>query len=178
MKNVYLLPLLYDTKLILKSNLSQAENFALTELIKNNKSYSVIANEANLSAERVRQLIANGIGKILFTIKDLLNKSNLLESIMAEKNALEQEVKSLKSKLKGGSGKEHQIKMDFLTPNISINEINFSVRARGVLDKLNIKFTKDLLNLSKAKLDSVDKAGVKTIDEIIRRIEEYGIMIK
>lgn len=177
MKSDWLVNLIIDSKLIDNSFLSEKERYSLMAYLKEKKIYVDIAKEIDLTDERVRQLIENGIGKIFLTIKDLLAKSSWLEKTLVEKNALEQELIKLKNKFKKQLTSEQQLKMNFEKADISTDEMRFSARAKKTLDELNIKSAIELSTLTRQTLASTEKAGVKTVEEIIRRAEEYGIKI-
>ncbi len=172
--------LIINTGLIEISFLSVNEQYALTAYLQENETYSKIGEEMQLTDERARQLIVKGFEKILLTIRSLIAKSVRLESILIEKENIGKELFALHENFKEEQqlSKEGLIK---LVPNGSNNllgSIPFSVRAKRALDTLKIESIADLSSLTKEKLNSLRQVGVKTIDEIIRKSEEYGIKIE
>ena len=63
-------------------------------------------------------------------------------------------------------------------PRVSIDEVEFSVRARNCLIRIGIKFMDELGNLSEQDLGNIKNAGRKTIDEIKDKAQQYGINFK
>ena len=168
--------LIIDTKLIDNSLLSEAEQSSIIALLKDNKNYLEIGKEFNLSNERVRQIVENGMGKVLLTVKELIAKSKLIPSLVAENKMVKSQLKEIRVKLKNQLENEAlNIKVKYV--NIPIDEIRFSVRAQTALTILIIKSTGDLKNLTRQKLNSTPSIGMKPIEEIIRVAEEYGIQI-
>lgn len=177
MKTDWLSKFVISTTLIDNSYLSEKEKYVLTAYLKQNKTYADIANEINLTDERVRQLIENGFGKIFLSMKALIAKSHWLQKTLIKNIALENELTDLKNNFKKQFATEQLSKVNFEQANIHIDDMRFSVRAKKVLDDLNIKTIKDLSFLTKHTLNSKERVGVKTSEEIIRRAEEYGIKI-
>ena len=176
-KEKWLNNFIFDTALIDHSFLSETERFSLKSFLQDNKTLAQTGQEIEVSDERVRQLIENGMGKILLNTKDLIAKSFWLQKTLTEKDTLQKELESLKFKFKKELASEKQLTMSFEETDMPITNIPFSVRAKKVLTDLNINTANQLATLTKDKLNSLKKTGVKTVDEIIRRAEEIGIKI-
>lgn len=168
---------IFDTSLAYDSFLSEKELDSLKGYFLEKKTLNQIGKEINLTNERVRQLVQNGMGKILLNAKGLIAKKEWLEKTLKEKEILLKELSDLKLKFKKELADSKQLTLRFEEKDVPIINMPYSVRARNVLKKLNIKTANQLAQLSLARLNSVEKAGVKTVHEIIRRAEEFGIKI-
>ncbi|TAL48115.1 MAG: hypothetical protein EPN92_04080 [Chitinophagaceae bacterium] len=177
MKNDWLSKFIFDTKLIEVNYLNEPERISLTSYLKDKKTLDVIAQELELSDERIRQVIENGMGKIFLLIKELLSKNKYLQSLQIENQRLEFELNELNSKFKDELEKEKTLTLKVKSPDISIDDILLSHRAHRTLMILKIKSIKDLKTVTKTTLATVPGNGVKTIEEIIRVAAEYGIKI-
>jgi hypothetical protein len=177
MKRDWLTLLLFDTKLIENSLLSEKEIMALTSYVKERKNYADISKEIGVTDERVRQLIENAIGKILLSIKNLLAKASLFQATLVEKKLLEDELVELKLRFQKNLDEEEKNGVRIKPFGIAINDVRFSIRAKKVLADLNIKYIEDLKQLSLKTLTSVEGTGIKTVEEIKRIAEEYGVNI-
>lgn len=178
MKSDWLLKLIIDTKLIGNASLLGKEYLVMMAYLKNGKSATEIAQEIGLSGERVRQIIDKAFEKLLFTIMDSMAKATLIQTTLAENDALKKELIQLKTKFKKQLADDQQLKFDFTQPNVSTDKMRFSVRAENALDHLGITSLKDLSNLTRQILYSKKGVGAKTVEEIIRKAEEYGVKIK
>lgn len=169
--------LLFDTGLINNSSLSEKEIFSIKSHIQEGKSLSEISQELGVTNERIRQIIENGFGKILLTVKTLLAKSVWLEKILAEKEDLEKELSKLKTNLQNDPVNDQKMTIELDKCNIPISDLPFSVRAKKALAKLNINSVNQLDQLDLQKLKILSQVGIKTINEIINRAKEMGIKI-
>jgi Bacterial RNA polymerase, alpha chain C terminal domain len=176
-KEKWLNSLVFDTTLIENSFLSEKEIFSIKRFLQDKKSLSQIGKETELTDERVRQVIENGIGEILLTTKDLIAKNSWLQKTLAEKEDIQKELTGLKLKFKKELASEHQLKLTFDEKDMPITNMLFSVRAKKVLVDININSANLLAKLTMKKLTSIDKVGVKTVHEIVRRADEIGIKI-
>jgi len=177
MKKDYLIQLIFDTNLVNSSSLSERELLALNGYLRENKSYTEISKEIGITDERVRQLIENAICKIFIAIRDFLAKASLLEAALKKNLLLDCELKKIKLKFVKELEEEQSVPARVKTIDISIDHIRLSSRAKKILVSLNIKGTKDLAILTRQALNSADKAGVKSVEEIVRVAAEYGINI-
>ncbi|MDQ6844026.1 MAG: hypothetical protein M3Z92_06710 [Bacteroidota bacterium] len=100
-----------------------------------------------------------------------------MQKTLKEKELLQKELEDLKFKFRKELASEKQLIISFEENDMPIINVPFSVRAKKVLSDLNINTANQLANLTKDKLNSLEKTGVKTVDEIIRRAEELGIKI-
>lgn len=176
-KGRWLISLIFDTKLIDNSSLSKKEMFAIKSYLKDKKTLKQIGNEIELTDERVRQLIENGMGKVLLTTRDLIAKRIWLQRILVERENLQRELTGLKIKFKKELDSEQQLTLGFDEIDMPITNIYFSVRAKKVLNDLNIKSANQLAKLTMDKLTSIDKVGIKTVNEIVIKAEEIGVKI-
>lgn len=62
--------------------------------------------------------------------------------------------------------------------NLTINQLQFSVRTYNCLNRADIYTLRDLVALSKNDLYKVRNLGSKCVDEIINKLEEYGLSLK
>jgi Bacterial RNA polymerase, alpha chain C terminal domain/Sigma-70, region 4 len=178
MKKDWLEYLIIDSKLIDASLLSEMERHSVIAYIKEKKTLVEIGKEIELTDERVRQLIENGVGKVLLTTKELLAKSKYLQSLYAENQMLKTQLKELRTESENQLEKTKTLNVRIKHADILIDDIRFSVRANKILTILNVKSTKELNQLTRQNLISVPGSGMKTIEEIIRVAEEFGIIIK
>jgi hypothetical protein len=177
MRTDWLKRFIFDTKLFDNVSLSYKEIISPEAYIKDKKTYEEIGNQIGVSDERVRQLIENGLGKIFLAVKDILARSQLLRASLTEKQFLEYQLTQLKTKFKKELKEEQLASVRVKPLQIPISDISLSVRAKKILKELNIIYISDMTKLSRQILYSVDRAGVKTVEEIIRISEEYGVKI-
>jgi DNA-directed RNA polymerase subunit alpha len=64
------------------------------------------------------------------------------------------------------------------TPNISIEDLELSVRAFNCLKRANIHNIDDLLNKSEHDLLNIKNFGKKSSDEVIERLQAFGLFLK
>lgn len=177
MKTDWITKFIIETNLIENSFLSQMEYFVLNAYLIEKKNIREIAEETRYSDNKVRHLIENSFGKIFLTIKDLIAKSFWLQKTLSENDALTKELSFLKNKYKKQIAKEQQLIFNFDQAHINIDNLRFCVRAKNILKNLEIKTLGDLAKLNMQNLNSKEKVGVKTVNEIVCRAEEYGIKI-
>lgn len=176
-KEQWLNKFIFGTSLIDNSFLSPTEILSIKAYLQDNQTYEQIGKEMKLSDQRISKLIENGMGKILLNTKGLIAKNILLQKTFAERDTLQKELASLKFKFKRELGAEKQLTLSFEEDVQLIANIPFSVRARKVLQNLNIKTPNQLSALTKGRLTSIQNVGVKTVEEIIQRAAEVGIKI-
>ena len=170
--------LIFNTELIDNSTLNEKEVFCIKEYLLEKKAISVISNEIDYSNEAVRKIIENGMGKIFFFAKELISKNKWLKINLEEKERIQNELNEIKYKFRKQLAVEKQLKLTFIEDDLPFSKSLFSVRANSVLTTLKINTINDFKQLTIEKLKSIDRVGVKTIHEIIRRGEEIGIKIQ
>lgn len=163
---------------LLKSDfLSETEKALVLQYVFNKKEASEIALEFNLSDHRVRQILNESVNKIILRIDELIFRSKYLDKLIIEKENIELENRKLKVKFKNYLKLESQFTMDFESGNESIEILKFSVRAKRVLEELNVRKVHDLASLTINDLNNKRQVGRKTIAEIVSKCQEYGIKI-
>jgi hypothetical protein len=169
---------IFDTLLFYHSGLTEIERVALSSYMQNNKNITQIGLEIHLTDERVRQIIENAMSKIFKSTKHLINKNVILQKTLSENRNLKDKLNYIAKIANTVSSSENEV--DFVSEEIEmqISDMPFSVRAKNTLAELDIITVNQLSLLKKNDLYLKSKAGVKTVDEIIRRAEEIGIKIK
>jgi hypothetical protein len=169
---------IFDTLLFYHSGLSEIERVALSSYLQNNKSLNQIGLEINLTDERVSQIIDNAMIKIFQSTKHLININIILHKTLSENRNLKDKLNYIAKIVNTVSSSENEV--DFIPAEIEmqISDMPFSVRAKKTLAELDIITVNQLSLLKRNDLYLKSKAGVKTVDEIIRRAEEIGIKIK
>src|SRR6185312_11946717 len=177
-KGKWLKILLFDTKLLDNSFLSEKEIFCIKSHLGNEKSFHQIGREIELTDERVRQIIENGLGKVFLATKNFIAKNYLLQKTLTEKEALEKEIRELRKRVTTEEYSIRELELTFDEKIIPIHGTLFSVRALNALKQLNIGSVNQLARVTIEQLTSINKVGAKTINEIVNRAEELGIRIK
>lgn len=72
--------------------------------------------------------------------------------------------------------KDDDIQSKVLT--LPIEEMDFSVRSYNCLKRANINTVEDLVNKSKADMLKVRNLGLKSIEEVIQKLETYGLGLR
>jgi len=72
--------------------------------------------------------------------------------------------------------KDDDIQSKVLT--LPIEEMDFSVRSYNCLKRANINTVEDLVNKSKADMLKVRNLGLKSIDEVVQKLETYGLGLR
>lgn len=172
-KERWLNNIIFDTELIDHSYLSETERYSLKSFLLDNKTLAQIGKEIETSDERARQIIKNAIGKILLNTNNLIAKSFWLQKTLKEKDQLQNELKDIKLKFKKELASEKQLTILFEEIDMPIANISFIVRAKNLLADLKVNTVGQLATLTKNKLFLMKNAGIKTDDEIIKKVEEF-----
>lgn len=172
-KERWLNNIIFDTELIDHSYLSETERYSLKSFLLDNKTLAQIGKEIETSDERARQIIKNAIGKILLNTNNLIAKSFWLQKTLKEKDQLQNELKDIKLKFKKELASEKQLTILFEEIDLPITNISFIVRAKNLLMDLKVNTVGQLATLTKNKLFLMKIAGIKTDDEIIKKVEEF-----
>lgn len=172
-KERWLNNIIFDTELIDHSYLSETERYSLKSFLLDNKTLAQIGKEIETSDERARQIIKNAIGKILLNTNNLIAKSFWLQKTLKEKDQLQNELKDIKLKFKKELASEKQLTILFEEIDLPITNISFIVRAKNLLADLKVNTVGQLATLTKNKLFLMKIAGIKTDDEIIKKVEEF-----
>lgn len=170
--------LLFETNLILNSELNEKEFYAITKYLQENLTLLEIGNNVKLTPERIRQIIETGNNKILASITELILIKSKFQSLLQQNETLTKELLNLKNKFKKELAAENQLSLTFENAYTPINNLNFTVRAQKIFKELNIDFVEQLDSLTISKLNSTNKIGAKTIHEIITKANELGVKIK
>lgn len=172
-KERWLNNIIFDTELIDHSYLSETERYSLKSFLLDNKTLAQIGKEIETSDERARQIIKNAIGKILLNTNNLIAKSFWLQKTLKEKDQLQNELKDIKLKFKKELASEKQLTILFEEIDLPITNISFIVRAKNLLADLKVNTVGQLATLTKNNLFLMKNAGIKTDDEIIKKVEEF-----
>lgn len=62
--------------------------------------------------------------------------------------------------------------------SLPIEDLDFSVRSYNCLKRANINTVEDLVNKSKADMLKVRNLGLKSIEEVIQKLETYGLSLR
>ena len=60
----------------------------------------------------------------------------------------------------------------------SIEDLDFSVRAYNCLKRAGINTVEDLIKKSRGDMLKVKNLGIKSIDEVIAKLESYGLSLR
>jgi DNA-directed RNA polymerase alpha subunit len=178
MTSNWLSKLIIETGLFNHSLLNEKEIYVIQAHVGDEKAFNGIAEELDLSSERVRQIFENGLGKILINIRDFELRMTRMNELIKENDMLKSEIAILKKRFKKELATDKQIPLNFESSKIPLSEMPFSVRAFNALKGLNINTLGELATKSKEELYAQQNVGVKTIQEIINRAEEYGVKIE
>ena len=61
---------------------------------------------------------------------------------------------------------------------LPIEDMDFSVRSYNCLKRANINTVEDLVNKSKADMLKVRNLGLKSIEEVVQKLETYGLSLR
>ena len=61
---------------------------------------------------------------------------------------------------------------------LPIEEMDLSVRSYNCLKRAGVNTVEDLIKKSKADMLKVKNLGVKSIDEVIQKLESYGLSLR
>ena len=175
-KQKWLNNLIFDSGLFDLTVLSEKEILYIKRYLQDKKSPGEIAHEVEVSVERVKQMIENGIDKILVTLKEIISKKIWFQEVSNEKKILQNELAALRTRFKKELADEKQT-MEYERLNIPISNLLFSARAKTVLSYIDLRTLNDLRYLTLEQLNRARNAGPKTIDEIVTKAREFGIEI-
>lgn len=122
---------------------------------------------------------------IMKTEQELLSYKNFGETSLTEiKEMLSQKGLSLGQGLDGKGGDavsgrnplEATVSVEVL--NQSIEDLNFSVRSRRCMERLEVRSVRDLINKTEVELMSAKNFGMTSLNEIKRKLAEIGLSLK
>ncbi|MBA2501002.1 MAG: hypothetical protein H0V30_14865 [Chitinophagaceae bacterium] len=87
MQTTWLRHFIYNTQLINYCHLTKPEKKVLEKYIRYEASIALIAQEEGLSEEKIKSLLENGMGKILFFVKNVLSKSDYAKQMLDSQNS-------------------------------------------------------------------------------------------
>lgn len=189
---------------VTRERVRQIENKALRRLGKGKCSYD-ISIDMNAYSEEEREKITEEIERIKRDIQlqngDLLKNINKIKSIQEENKIIS--VEKLKQRIIEGEepiekllrfsyddliemGLEQElvnkisleIKEYKESMVLNLEELNFSIRTYNCLKRAGVTSTKDLTNMTKEQLMQVRNLLEKNIDEVVAKMQEYGISFK
>lgn len=175
-KEKWLNTLIFDTALFDATPLTNEENITITKYLLDRKTPEQIAKKSALPVDEVKKIIKTGIKKILLTSKEILAKKIWFQQILNEKEILQNELETLRERFKIELADE-KLTEKFERLNVPVSNLFFSPRAEGVFRSLNIKTLNDLARLSLDDLKRTRNAGVMTVNEIVKKAREIGILI-
>jgi len=160
--------IIVETGLINFAHLNEREQFILESHLYKQIPIAQIAVEIDLTNERVRQVLENGLGKVLIFTKYLI-ATNASKYLRSNVDSLENDSSQMKA---------YSLNQGFFEMDANIEVIKFSVRASRIMKHFGIKTISDLRKISFDELNNLDQAGVKTVNEIVNRASEFGVIIK
>ena len=131
---------------------------------------SNIAEELELSRERVRQIVVKAIRKFNYAIKELAD-------LKQENNSLKEEIKNVKMQLIMQEGEEEEQFEDVPPSVFSIRLVNFNlpVRVLNVTKAADIDTIGDLEQYSKIEMEKFRNFGKKSLMQLDEFIHEMGL---
>lgn len=131
---------------------------------------STIAEELELSRERVRQIVVKAIRKFNYAIKELAD-------LKQENNSLKEEIKNVKMQLIMQEGEEEEQSEDVPPSVFSIRLVNCNlpVRVLNVTKAADIDTIGDLVQYSKFEMVKFRNFGKKSLMQLDEFIHEMGL---
>lgn len=131
---------------------------------------SNIAEELELSRERVRQIVVRAIRKFNYAIKELAD-------LKQENNSLKEEIKNVKMQLIMQEGEEEEQSEDVPPSVFSIRLVNCNlpVRVLNVTKAADIDTIGDLVQYSKFEMVKFRNFGKKSLMQLDEFIHEMGL---
>lgn len=131
---------------------------------------SNIAEELELSRERVRQIVVKAIRKFNYAIKELAD-------LKQENNSLKEEIKNVKMQLIMQEGEEEEQSEDVPPSVFSIGLVNCNlpVRVLNVTKAADIDTIGDLVQYSKFEMVKFRNFGKKSLMQLDEFIHEMGL---
>ena len=131
---------------------------------------SNIAEELELSRERVRQIVVKAIRKFNYAIKELAD-------LKQENNSLKEEIKNVKMQLIMQEGEEEEQSEDVPPSVFSIRLVNCNlpVRVLNVTKAADIDTIGDLVQYSKFEMVKFRNFGKKSLMQLDEFIHEMGL---
>lgn len=131
---------------------------------------SNIAEELELSRERVRQIVVKAIWKFNYAIKELAD-------LKQENNSLKEEIKNVKMQLIMQEGEEEEQSEDVPPSVFSIRLVNCNlpVRVLNVTKAADIDTIGDLVQYSKFEMVKFRNFGKKSLMQLDEFIHEMGL---
>ena len=131
MKNEWLSELIFDTNLIDDIFLSEKEKYCIVAISKNGHTYKQVGNKIGITDERVRQICEKAISKTQHLIREIAAKAKRHDTLLSEKEKVDQELSILKKKFKKQLAAQGQIRIDFHIATLSIEGQGFDRLSRN-----------------------------------------------
>lgn len=160
---------------VIETDFSQRDREIIEMHWKRNMSLSDIARHYNLSRERVRQIIAKDlrkIGHIKRREKYTMVPPEEVDEYRKAVSKLTMTINMHKERLSEAIDNERIL---VRTP---IEELNLSVRTYNCLNRSGYHFLDELIGISADNLTKIRNMGVKSLDELLQKLHEYGIGIE
>jgi len=141
------------------------------------KALKEIGIEYNLSRERVRQILGKASRKVKAKYLDF--KKYLEFSLAQERLKLAREVweRWKEEHIEIPPVIEEEIKTDYYN-NLTIEDLDLSVRSYNCLKRANIYTLLDLINKTEIDMMKVRNLGKKSLREVKQKLAEYGLAFK
>lgn len=159
-------------------NLSDREMLIVKKRWDECLSYEKIANEMELSQERVRQIYSKAIMRLRTRISVAIDKYKLLHNLMESNRALIKENTALKKRFEA---LDNAGKQKFGNPEamlIEFENLPLSTRLQNALCVAQIKTIGDALNTGRNTLYKFRNFGSKSMAELETIIEQHGFKLK
>jgi DNA-directed RNA polymerase sigma subunit (sigma70/sigma32) len=179
--------------------LNEREQTIILGVYKEGRTLQDLANQFNLTRERVRQIKVKSIRKLFYhksifytdfdeylaiqkeykrKREELCDKIVELDRLLIEAGKLlatnETTIREIKEFLDASSEEQR----DIITRNSDISELDLSVRSYNCLKRARINTIKELSELTHEKLMKIRNLGRKSQKEIIEKLRELGIELE
>lgn len=160
---------------VIETDFSQRDREIIEMYWKRNMSLSDIARHYNLSRERVRQIIA----KILRKIGCIKRREKYTMASPDEINEYRKEVIQLTMAINTHKERlSEAIDNERILVRTPIEELNLSVRPYNCLVRSGYHFVDELIGIPADNLTKIHGLGIKSLDELLQKLHEYGIEIE
>lgn len=135
-----------------------------------------IGRELNVTRERARQILA----KALRRLRHPAHRKYFFYVQGEEYDRVKQENNELKQKIREYETFMGKIESDTTKhfADITLEELEFSVRTYNCLHRYGVRTLEDFLGMTDIELMKVRNLGKKSLEEVISKASEYGIVIK
>ena len=162
-----------DTNVDIYALMTDRERNVVNQRLRQHLTYEEIASKYDVTKERIRQILNRALRQA--------KKSIVAYHVEVAKKENEKKLLELKEKQQQAKQVYENTQKEILSKDIDviwIEDIDFSVRAYNCLKRRGINSLGELILYSEDDIRKIKYLGLKTLEEIKAKLEEFGLHLK